>query len=204
MTVACKALHLALTTPGSLTLLVSPSLRQSQELFRKVVHAFAALGYLIPLESETKLAYELVNGSRLIALPGKEQTLRGYSDVNMLIIDEAARVRDEDFYAVTPMLMVSRGRLVALSTPYGKRGWWYQAWSSGEDWERIQVTAQECSRILPEDLERERHSLPRAVFEQEYGCVFGDAEDSVFASADLQACLVAPGSVIPWHARRAE
>jgi hypothetical protein len=70
VTVACKALHVALTTPQSLVLLVSPSLRQSMELFRKVSQAYTALGHLMPLEAETKLAYELSNGSRLIALNG--------------------------------------------------------------------------------------------------------------------------------------
>ena len=70
--VACLALHEALTVPDSLTLLVSPSLRQSMELFRKVARAFAALGAPMPLEAESKLAYELRNGSRLIALPGQE------------------------------------------------------------------------------------------------------------------------------------
>ena len=31
------------------------------------------------------------------------------------------------------------GRLVALSTPFGTRGWWYQAWRSEEAWQRYEV-----------------------------------------------------------------
>src|SRR5581483_11009078 len=43
-TVAALALHTALFRPGSLTLMLSPSLRQSTELFRKMLDAYGALG----------------------------------------------------------------------------------------------------------------------------------------------------------------
>jgi hypothetical protein len=43
----------------------------------------------------------------------------------MLVIDEASRVDDTLYLAVRPLLAVSGGRLVALSTPFGKRGWFH-------------------------------------------------------------------------------
>jgi len=79
-TCACLALHVAMSQPGSLTLLLSPSLRQSQELFKKVQDAYRTLGYPAPLLAESALRYELDNGSRIIALPGTEGNIRGYSD----------------------------------------------------------------------------------------------------------------------------
>jgi hypothetical protein len=116
-TAACLALHTALAHPGSLILLLSPSLRQSQELFKKVHDAYRALGYPAPLLAESALRFEMVHGSRIISLPGTESTIRGYSGVELLDIDEASRVPDELFFAVRPMLAVSGGKLVALSTP---------------------------------------------------------------------------------------
>src|SRR5262249_46209279 len=115
-------------SPGALVLLCSPSLRQSGELFRKVLHLFEALQRPVAVRTTSALQLELVNGSRILSLPAQEETIRGYSGVNLLLIDEAARVPDALYRSVRPMLAVSQGRLVALSTPYGKRGWFYEEW----------------------------------------------------------------------------
>ena len=67
----------------------------------------------------------------MVALPGNEMTTRGYSDVGLLVVDEASRVSDELYYSIRPMLAVSGGRLIALSTPWGARGWFHAAWTGG-------------------------------------------------------------------------
>src|SRR5205814_433566 len=113
----------------------------------KILELYAALGSPIPIAAQSALRLELANGSRVVSLPGTEGTVRGFSGVALLIIDEAARVADALYAAVRPMLAVSRGRLVALSTPFGQRGWFYDAWHSNEEWERVRVTAPECPRI---------------------------------------------------------
>ena len=118
-TTATLALHTAFYEPGALILLLSPSLRQSQELFKKVQDVYRVLSNPAPLQAESALRLELANGSRIVSLPGTEGTVRGYSGVSLVVIDEAARVNDELYYAVRPMLAVSGGRLIALSTPWG-------------------------------------------------------------------------------------
>jgi hypothetical protein len=124
--VSALALHTALFTPGALVLLVSPSLRQSAEIFRKVIDAYKALSRPLPALMHTQLRLELANGSRVLCLPGREDTIRSFGGVSLLVIDEAARVADDLYRSVRPMLAVSQGRLVALSTPFGQRGWFYQ------------------------------------------------------------------------------
>lgn len=188
-TTAGKALHKALTMPGSLTLLLSPSLRQSQELFAKVTGLYLAAGEPVGAERLSALQMELTHGSRIIALPGTEKTVRGFSGVDLLVIDEAARVLDELYYAVRPMLAVSGGELVAMTTPWGKRGWFYEEWTGSEAWERIMITAHECPRITPEFLDEERRTLPDAWFRSEYLCEFTDTVDSVFRIEDIEAML---------------
>src|SRR4051812_245616 len=106
---AALALRVALLQPKSPVLVLSPTLRQSGELFRKVLDLYAALGRPVPMVSESALRMELANGSRVISLPGTEGTVRGFSGVALLIIDEAARVADALYGAVRPMLAVSRG-----------------------------------------------------------------------------------------------
>jgi len=188
-TVALLNVYTALYQPNSLCLMLSPSLRQSGELFKKAVGIYRDLGRPVPAEVETALTLTLENGSRIISLPGQEGTVRGYSGVRLLSIDEASRVPDALYMAVRPMLAVSGGRLVAMSTPFGTRGWWYEAWESAEPWERYEVPADRCPRISPTFLEEERRSMGVWWFDQEYGCKFLDAQDSVFRRADIDAAF---------------
>ena len=76
---AIMALHEALYSSSALVLLLSPSLRQSQELFRKLLHAYGAVANKPPSLQESSLRLELPNGSRIVSLPGKEETVRGFS-----------------------------------------------------------------------------------------------------------------------------
>jgi Terminase large subunit, T4likevirus-type, N-terminal len=185
---ASLALSEALPRP-SLVLLLSPSLRQSQELFRKVLDLYRCQQAVVPTDQESALRLELMNGSRIISLPGKEETIRGYSGVRLLIVDEAARVPDALYYSVRPMLAVSGGRLVCLSTPFGKRGFFFQEWIAGEGWHKVKVTAEQCPRISPVFLAEERRSLGEWWYRQEYLCEFSDAIDQVFAYDDIMAAF---------------
>ena len=98
----------------------------------------------------------------------------------LLIVDEASRVADELYFGVRPMLAVSGGGLIMLTTPYGKRGVFYEEWTGGSGWERYEVPAGECPRISPEFLEEERDALPSWVYRQEYCCEFTETDDQMF------------------------
>ena len=182
-------LHKALIAPGSLILILAPAERQAKELFTKVAASYRALGHAIPAESYRKLGMELANGSRIEALPGTEKTIRGFSGVDLLLVDEASRVADDLYFAVRPMLAVSGGRLMMLTTPYGRRGVFYEEWTGGGAWERYEVPATQCPRISEEFLEEERRALPRRVFRQEYECSFEETEDQVFSYEDVSGAL---------------
>lgn len=185
-TTGTLAVHTALHEPGSPILLLSPSLRQSGELFRKCLEVYRALGRLVPAEAETALHLELENGSRILSLPGKEGTVRGISKVRLLIIDEASRVPDELYISVRPMLAVSGGRLVLLSTPFGTRGFFWDAWKHRAQWDYYEVPATDCPRITPEFLAEEMENMGQWWFEQEYMCMFKDAQSSAFRSEDIE------------------
>lgn len=191
------ALHTALYQSGALVLLLSPSLRQSGELFKKCATVYRDLGRPVPADSETALTLTLENGSRLVSLPGtKDGTIRGYSGVDLLVIDEAAWVTDGLYMSVRPMLAVSGGRLVALSTPHGTRGWWYEAWRSDEAWDRYEVPAALCPRISAAFLAEEKRSMGEWWFAQEYGCQFLDAETQPFRREDIDRCF--REEISPW------
>ena len=183
------ALHRALYYPDSLILCLAPALRQSQELFGKVLSFYRDLGRPVLPQAERKLSLELENGSRIVTLPGSEKTIRGFSGAALLILDEAARVADELYFAVRPMLAVSGGALIMLSTPYGKRGVFYEEWTGGHGWERYEVPASQCPRISEGFLEEERRVLPSWVFRQEYECSFEDTEDQVFTTEMVEQAV---------------
>jgi len=185
-----RALHEALTVPGSLTLILAPAERQAQELFSKVAAFYRQLGHAPSPDSDRKTGMALANGSRIEALPGSnERTIRGFSGVSLLIVDEAARVLDELYFALRPMLAVSGGSLMMLSTPWGKRGVFYEEWIGSGPWERYEVPATMCPRISADFLEEERRSLPDRVFRQEYMCSFEEVEGQVFSDESIQAAI---------------
>ena len=186
--VSALALHTALFTPGALVLLLSPSQRQSAEIFRKVLEADDALGRPLPSVYRTQLRLELANGSRVLCLPGREETIRSFGGVDLLVLDEAARIPDVLYRSVRPMLAVSQGRLVVLSTPFGRRGWFYDEWSGTGPWDRVRITWRDCPRITAEFIEEERRALGPAWVAQEYETTFTALEGLVYP--EFPAALV--------------
>ena len=186
---AIMALHRILFYDGSLVLLISPSLRQSAELFRKITNMIGTLPQPPKRVEDNKLSMELKNGSRIVSLPGEEANIRGYSKVDLIIEDEAARVSDDLYRALRPMLAVSNGNLILMSTPFGKRGHFYDVWANEEDWLKVDIPATKCPRIDRAFLEKERKSLGDWWFRQEYMCEFVETEDQFFNYEEVMNAL---------------
>ncbi len=184
------ALHKAYFEPKSLVLVVSPTLRQSGELIRKIIGYLPALGLRKKGDGVNTLSVELPNGSRIVGLPGRDGTIRGFSGTSLLIIDEASQVADSLYRSVRPFLAASKhGRMVIMSTPYGTRGFFWEEWERGDGWERVETPANECSRFDPEFLERERKSMGESWFKQEYLCQFLENENTFLPRAWVEAAF---------------
>lgn len=190
-TTAGIALHEVFYRPGAMVLLLAPSQRQSGELFLKVLNAYRALDRPVPPVREMQTSLELANGSRIVCLPGEPATIRGFSAASLVVVDEAALVPDDElFVSVMPMLAVSKGRLLLLSTPYGKRGFFYTQWTGGDPtWERIRARASECPRIDPAFLEEQRRIMGPRMYMQEYECEFAESIDQYFPSEVVAAAF---------------
>jgi hypothetical protein len=157
-------------------------------LFRIVTDFYRRLGSPL-LQRQTAEELQLTNFSRIVCLPCREETIRGYSHVTLLVIDEAALVPDDLYRAVCPMLAVSNGRLICLSTPRGKRGFFHDAWArGGDDWARIEVPAERIPRISAEFLARERRGMSESWYRQEYCCSFEALQGLVYP--DFARCVV--------------
>jgi len=179
---AALAVYRAQCFAQSLVIVVSPSGRQSGEFLRKAKGFAMKLGIKARGDGDNEISMLFPNGSRIVGLPGSESTVRGFSAVALMLIDEASRVPDPLYKAVRPFLAVGGGALWLMSTPFGKRGFFYEEWANGGDrWERLEVPATNCPRISKEFLEDERTSLGERWFRQEYLCEFEDTGGSVFS-----------------------
>jgi hypothetical protein len=173
------ALHTAMYNPESLTLIVSPSARQSGELVRKVAERLPAFGIKPRSDGLNPISLVFPNRSRIVGLPGDGATIRGFSGTKLLIVDEASQVTDELYRACRPFLAASKdGRLVLVSTPFGSQGFFWDEWERGEGWLRISTPATECPRISAEFLAKEKHSMGETWFRQEYMCEFLESDNS--------------------------
>jgi hypothetical protein len=186
---AILAVWVALFEPGALILLLSPSMRQSQELFRKCLSVYRALGRPVASEAENTMSLELENRSRIVSLPGGETTTRGYSGVRLLLVDEAARVPDESYYSARPMVGVSGGRIVLMSTPAGRRGAFYHTVQDPTGWEVVRVPASDCPRLSQAFLDEERRTMGDLRFSEEYELQFIDDETSIFGEDTIAAAF---------------
>ncbi|MDE2099671.1 MAG: terminase family protein [Patescibacteria group bacterium] len=158
------------------------------------------------------LSMELANGSRVLAMPCTADTAVGFT-IDLLIYDEAARIPDGVYSVMRPTLARARskgrGRLLALSTPNGKRGWFWEAWkrcldavqaNKKPEWHTVRVPAGEmlpdgtirlggCPHLSLDFLQSEVEELGKRWFRQEYGVEFVDAIDAVFSQADIERAL---------------
>ncbi len=208
-TTGYKAVWHAITRRDALVLIVSRSDRQSGLLFQKVMRAYRDLGRPVRSLKETERMLFLANGSQIWSLPGSIDTLVGFSGVTLLILDEASRVPDNVYRELVPMLAVSQGQLIGLSTPFGRRGWFFEEWRGYDEqpryelnsqewwqwrvtnpagWQRYRVTATECPRIPPEFLEEER-SKSEWWYLQNYCCHFLDVMDQFFSLEIVEAAM---------------
>jgi hypothetical protein len=196
-------LHDACYAPGALVVIVAPSQRQSAELLRSIRLLHSKLDDVPALASESVLKLEFENQSRVMALPGGEggKTIRGLAGARLVIVDEAARVDDQIFSAVRPMLATNAaGRLILLSTPAGKRGTYFDLWHNGDPtWHRVRVPATDCPRITKEFLDEERRELGDARYREEYCLEFIDSETAAFSTELIEAAFSDPSVRPLWR-----
>jgi hypothetical protein len=178
---ALRVVWHALTVPGSLTVIAAPAERQSGEFVDKARSFLDRLNRRVRGDGHNRCSILLDNGSRIAGIPNRQATTRGFSGVTFLVIDEASRAPEALYVALRPMLATTNGSLWLLSTPNGKRGFFYKVWQhGGPNWLRVSVPASECPRISAEFLEEERQSIDEQEFREEYCCEFLLGDDYLF------------------------
>jgi len=188
-TAATLGLHRAIFFPNSLILLISASQRQSAELFKIVSVLLDKLPDQPRRTEDNRLSITFENGSRIVSLPSNEATVRGFSGPSMIIADEASRISDSLFYSLRPMLAVSEGKLLLLSTPFGKRGFYFHEFTGENDYKKITITADACPRISEAFIEEEIKTIGKWWVEQEYYCQFKQEITSLFTYEEVVSAI---------------
>jgi hypothetical protein len=188
---AVKALQAAMfATPEkpATILLLAPAGKQSVEMLDTIFRLFRKLGRPVPRETDRRAILDFENGSRIMPLSANEDTVLGFTPT-LIILDEAARIPDILFESIRPMMALGQCQMIALSTPFGKRGWFWRAWfDERQEWKRIRITASDCPRISKEFLEDERRGArSESWFLQEYHCSFESVEGLVYPG--FSACV---------------
>lgn len=182
---AILILHRAFFRPRSTILIVCPVLRQSTELIKKVKGLLTMLPIQAQLKRESEELIEFENGSRVICLSGEDANIRSFS-ADLIIVDEASRVKHSVILALLPMTVATKGRMILLSTPWGKRGFFWETWMKGSsDWRRIKVTANESTVIDQDTFESHKSSMPEWFFRQEYHSEFLQRKDQLFSHDEV-------------------
>jgi Terminase large subunit, T4likevirus-type, N-terminal len=199
-TAAWAMAHATLFLPGSLSVVACPAQRQSAEAVRRVREAVIKQGG--KLTADNVYGLELTNGSRVLALPGSDDSIRGLTVDAWIVADEAARLSSDLIAALRPMRARRReARFAMLSTAWSRTDPFWLAWASDDaSWMRLKATADEDVELFDaEFLEQERRALGEHGFKREYLGIPLGAQASPFTwelyerATQVHVPLVPPG-----------
>jgi len=190
--ISIKGAEYALKNPKTTTLIISAVERQAYLLFEKTL-AYLYENHKSKIkkgkDKPTKHKITLVNGSVIWCLPTglTGYGIRGYT-VDLLIADEAAFIPEDVWTAITPMLAVTKGQKILISTPHGKEGYYFERFTD-PNFKSWHISSEECERISKEFLERERNSMTKVQYAQEYLGEFVDELRQFFPTEIIKACM---------------
>jgi hypothetical protein len=161
--------HCMLYTPNSLSVVAAVSLRQGEETLGRIRKCLIKAG--AKLTTDKAQAIGLQNGSRVLALPENDDSIRGLTVDGWIVVDEAARVNEELIAAVLPMrARKPEARFAMLSTAWSRTDPFWAVWSSEDPcWLRLKATVDVHPGLYePEYLERVRRTLGEMAYNREY------------------------------------
>jgi hypothetical protein len=178
--------------------ILSPTLRQSGIVYRRA-KAWLLVDSQASVLRQTLTEIEMRDGGAIVAFPGDRPDLAIRGDtLDDLIVDEASRIKDELIAAASPTMATKPdANFTFLSSPAGQRGSFYRSWTEEDWWHKVVVTADQCPRIKPEFLARERLRLGDAIFSQEYSGAFVAAPGGIFDPGALDDIFGAPPRPAP-------
>lgn len=189
-------LECAINHPGTLSVLVEPTLDQSRRVYKEIVRAIEETPILLR-KNDSLLEIELKNGSTILFKSAEQRdNLRGFTITGILVIDECAFIQDDVFDILMPSTDVHSAPILLISTPKLKVGAYYRYYMAGLDPAVKNITSidfndYDTSFFLPADrLEQYRRMMPKAQFTTEYLGQFLDSDSVLFSN--IKECIAPP------------
>jgi hypothetical protein len=184
---AAKMLHTTVLYANRTAVWVSAAKEHTAEVFARMRVYLERLGLEVKTQRGISMSIVLPNGSRILGLAARDVAVRSYT-AHLLVIDEAAQVKDEVHDAATALLAVNRGVLWMLGTPRGRKGRFFEVWSRGDEreWKKSRRKTIECGRVSMAFLESERRLKGEALVAREYECEFERDGEALLQEEDVE------------------
>lgn len=189
-----KAKEFAKVNAGTVTLVIAATQRQSSLLFEKISFRCEEDEGVVFAEKPTLTKIVLDNGSRIYCVPAGRTGygIRGYT-VDLLIADESPYIPELVWTAVLPMIAVSKtvrgfGWVILIGTPFGKGGYYYDC-CHDKDFLHIHFSSEDCKRIDKSWLRKQKKSMSKAMYAQEFLAEFTDEFCQLFSTALIKQSM---------------
>lgn len=187
----------AIADSGSMQIIVAPTYDQSRLISNTIERILLSSPITRKFSAITKTPYTEIRvmKSRIMARTANDdgRNLRGFS-ADRVVVDEAAYVRDKVVEEViSPMLADRNGKLVMISTPFGKNHF-YRSFIRGLNnadgkCKSFSFPSNANPHISNDYVEYQRSILTPRQFRVEYEAQFADDEASVFPWEHIQAAI---------------
>ena len=187
----------ALCNPDKFSAYITPSYKHGKKVYAELVKYLEPTG-LIKRKNGQELRIESIYGSVLQFFSGESPTaIRGNTVSGILIIDEASYFPDqlsngEDIWynVIQPITKARCKKIIMISTPAGKRGFFYQFYNKAlegkEGYAYMKRTIYDDSLASQDYIDDMKNGTPEKIFQQEYECVFLDSALTFFEGFEKQ------------------
>lgn len=212
VTLCLKALHFALSNPGTTTLMVSKTLPQSKDLLRQIKRFLSTskldwkadigdtdnrteitftnkevrLVYDEELKQSVEQLVDVERPSRIICVPATEAAL-GYA-IDLVLEDELAFFEDSEHFheqVIQPRTYHTKGQIIAFSNPNGQQGMFWKMWQD-DDFSHYQFRFIDCPANNQEEYELLCKKLSRDIIDSTLDAVFTDPKGGFMSLLERQ------------------
>jgi hypothetical protein len=180
-----------LSKPKLYSAYISPTFALGRKVFKEITQLLEGTG-LVKSANASTLTIESITGSTLQFFSIEAYTaIRGHTISGIVVMDEAAFYPDilpsgEDIWGsvIMPITKARKPKILAISTPRGKRGMFYtfyqRAINNQRGYKQITASIYDDELITPEQIEEIKASVPARSFQEEFEVQFLDSSQTFF------------------------
>lgn len=202
-TMLCQSLfYVAINRPGSLSYFISPTNNQCRKQYNDMKDSCVGSPLVVKLNESTQEIH-FANGSKVFFRSAESgDNLRG-NTVNkggILVIDEAAFIKDDTISILLPYVNVSKANIIVVSTPRRKSGmfydWWIKSINNTKGFIGLDVNQYDNSFFISdEQILSYKSTMSPEKFKNEILGLFSELDEGVFG--DFTDCICDPSDKDP-------